>query len=221
MEKSEKLDGKVEKLSAVLLTIAIIATAWCVYQASTWGGVMAFKLSEVNANTQKFVMNTIQQGQYSTIDILTFIEYVNALNDNNESLSDFYYHRFRQDFKPAVDAWLETNPLENPDAPPHPLVMPEYKKQFTEQAEQFASTSKIKLDEAVQANRNSDSYVLLTVIYSSVLFLGGVLGKFRTNKVRITLLLIGISIFAVTTVGLVSLPVAPELSIEDISSIQN
>lgn len=208
METSGKSNGNIEKLSAVLLAIAIIATAWCVYQASTWGGIMTFKLTEVNANTQNFVLNTIQQDQYSTIDILTFIEYVNALNDNDKSLSDFYYQRFRQDFKPAVDAWLETNPLENPDAPPHPLVMSQYKKQFTEQAEQFASTSKIKLDEANQANKNSDNYVLLTVVYASVLFLGGVLGKFPANKVRITLLLIGISVFAVATAGLFSLPVA-------------
>ena len=221
MEKSEKLDGKVEKLSAVLLTIAIIATAWCVYQASTWGGVMAFKLSEVNANTQKFVMSTIQQGQYSTIDVLTFIEYVNALNNDDKSLSDFYYQRFREDFKPAVNAWLETNPLENPDAPPHPLVMPQYKKQFTEQAEHFAFTSKIKLDEASKANKNSDNYILLTVVYSSVLFLGGVLSKFHTNKVRLILFFVGISVFAITTIGLFSLPVAPEISIDGMPTIEN
>ena len=213
MEKSGKLDEKVEKLSAILLAIAIVATAWCVYQASIWSGIMTFTLSEVNANNQKFVMNTIQQGQYSTIDILTFIEYVNALNDDDKSLSDFYYQRFRPDFKPAVDAWLETNPLVNPDAPSHPFVMPQYKKQFTEQAEEFASTSKIKLDEARQANKNSDNYVLLTVVYSSVLFLGGILGKLRTDKMHIALFLVAIGIFTIATIGLFSLPVAPELSV--------
>jgi hypothetical protein len=55
------------------------------------------------------------------LDAITFIEYVKALNNNDEKLAQFFFERFREDFKPAVEAWLKTNPLENPDAPPTPF----------------------------------------------------------------------------------------------------
>ena len=207
-------DKKVEIISAVLLSIVIISTAWCAYQSTLWSGIMTFRLGEVNANTQKYVMSTIQQSQYSTVDVITFMEYINALNSNDEKRTQFFFERFREDFKPAVEAWLKTNPLENPDAPSHPLMMPEYKKTFSEDAEKFAEQSAIKLNEASQANKNSDNYILLTVIYASVLFLSGVLSKFPGLKVRTSLLTIGIIIYVITTIGLFSLPLAPELIID-------
>ena len=45
---------------------------------------MTFTLSEVNSNTQKYVMNTIQQSQYSTVDAIMFMEYIKAVNDKDE-----------------------------------------------------------------------------------------------------------------------------------------
>jgi len=210
----KNVDKKIEIISAVLLSIVIVSTAWCAYQSTLWSGIMTFTLSEVNANTQKYAMNTIQQSQYSTIDAITFIEYVNALNNNDEELAQFLFERFREDFKSAVEAWLKTNPLENSDAPPHPFVMAEYKKTFSEDADKFAVQSTIKLKEASQANKNSDNYILLTVIYASVLFLSGVLSKFPSLKVRTSLLTIGIIIYAITTAELFSLPLAPELIID-------
>jgi len=204
-------DKKTEIIGAVLLSIVIISTAWCAYQSTLWSGIMTFTLGEVNANTQKYVMSTIQQSQYSTVDAITFIEYVKALNNNDEKLAQFFFERFREDFKPAVEAWLKTNPLENPDAPPTPFLMPEYKKTFSEDAEKFATQSAMKLEEATQANKNSDNYILLTVIYASVLFLSGVLSKFSGFKVRTSLLTVGMIIYVIATVGLFSLPFAPGL----------
>jgi hypothetical protein len=89
--------------------------------------------------------------------------------------------------------------------------MPEYKRTFSEDAEKFAIQSAMKLEEATQANKNSDNYILLTVIYASVLFLSGVLSKFSGFKVRTSLLTVGIVIYIIATVGLFSLPFAPRL----------
>lgn len=209
---SKEFDKKIETLSVVILALAIIATGWSAYQSTLWSGIMTFTLSEVNANTQKYVMSTIQQSQYSTVDAITFIEYIKAQNDNDDDLSNFFYQRFRSDFKPAVDAWLETNPFENPDAPPHPFVMQEYKKTFSEDAKKFADDATIKWKDAAQANKNSDNFMLLTVIYASVLFIGAILSKFSEIKLRTFLLILSGIIFAIATVSLFSLPLAPQLS---------
>lgn len=209
---SKEFDKKIEALSAVILALAIICTGWSAYQSTLWSGVMTFTLGEVNANTQKYVMSTIQQSQYSTVDAITFIEYVKAQNDKDEKLSGFFYQRFRDDFKPSVDAWLKTNPLENPDAPSHPFVMLEYKKTFSEDAKKFADDAAMKWKDAAQANKNSDNYMLLTVIYASVLFIGAILSKFSEIKLRVFLLITSGIIFAIATASLFSLPLAPALS---------
>ncbi|MBS3922166.1 MAG: hypothetical protein KGZ37_03340 [Nitrosarchaeum sp.] len=209
---SKEFDKKIEALSAIILALAIICTGWSAYQSTLWSGVMTFTLSEVNADTQKYVMNTIQQSQYSTVDAITFIEYIKAQNNKDDKLSDFYFQRFRDDFKPAVEAWLKTNPFENPDGPPHPFVMSEYKKTFSEDAKKFADNAALKWGDALQANKNSDSYMLLTVIYASVLFIGAILSNFSEIKLRMFLLILSGVIFVIATVGLFSLPLAPSLS---------
>ena len=127
-DKTDSTDNRLELIAAILMSLVVIATAWSAYQSTLWGGIQTFTLREVTSASQKVTMTTLQQGQYTIIDILTFMEYINALHNNDQKLSEFYFDRFRPDFKPAVEAWLETKPLENPDAPPHPFVMTEYRK---------------------------------------------------------------------------------------------
>ena len=50
--------------------------------------------------------------------------------------ADFYAERFRGEFKPAFDAWLATKPLANPDAPPSPFEMAEYRVALRDRAAQ-------------------------------------------------------------------------------------
>lgn|SRR5574341_2675587 len=209
-DKTERVDQRIEVLSAILMAMVVVATAWSAYQSTLWGGIQTFKLREVTKNSNLFSMKTIQQGQYTGIDAIMFMEYINALHDNNQNLSEFYFERFRPELKAATLAWLETNPFENPDAPPHPFAMPEYNRIFAEEAEQFANESETKLEEAQQANQNSDNYVLLTVIYASVLFIGGIMSKFSSRKLRLILVLVGMVIFSVTTAVLFSMPIAME-----------
>ena len=61
------------------------------------------------------------------IDVATFTQWVNAYAQEQTELADFYFKRFREEFRPAVDAWVATTPLENPDAPLTPFAMPQYK----------------------------------------------------------------------------------------------
>ncbi len=151
MSEKKESNDRLEMLGAILMALVVVATAWSAYQSTLWGGIQTFTLRDATSAGMKVTMTTIQQGQYSTADAIMFMEYINALHNNDKQLSDFYFERFRPDFKPAVEAWLETNPFENPDAPPHPFVMPEYKKTFSEDAERFATEQAIKLQEAEQA----------------------------------------------------------------------
>ncbi|HUT05432.1 MAG TPA: hypothetical protein VMW74_01925 [Nitrosopumilaceae archaeon] len=210
LNKKTSLDKKIDLIITVILSVSIVSVAWCAYQSTLWSGIQTFAIKESNGSMQQFILNTIQQSQYSTIDVITFIEYVNALNNNDEKSSEFYYQRLRPDFKPAVEAWLKTNPFENPSAPPHPFVMSEYRKTFSEDAEQFLAKSTEKTEEAVTANGNSDSYVLLTVIFSVLLFMGGIQKKVKITS-NIFLLISCIVTFSLATISMLSLPIAPKL----------
>ena len=209
-DKNEQADHKIEIITAVMLAVIIVAIAWCSYQSTLWGGIQTFKLRDVNSASLKFVMKNLQQGQYSLLDAMTFIEYINAVHYKNQELSDFYFERFRPEIKTAVQAWLETDPLKNPNAPATPFAMSEYNQTHYLEAQQFAKESELKLEEAQQANQNSDNYVLMTVIYASVLFIGGILGKMFSRQVRLILLITGLSITSVATVIVFFMPIATE-----------
>ena len=66
-------------------------------------------------------------GQLTQIDIATFTQWVDATVAGNAELAGFYEQRFREEFQTAFDAWQATQPLTNPDAPPHPFALREYK----------------------------------------------------------------------------------------------
>jgi len=211
MSEKKVFANRMELLSVMLLALIIVFTAWSAYQSTLWGGIQTFKLVDVNAANRQASELNLQQGQYTMIDVMMFTEYVNAVNNDDQKLSDFYFERFRPDFKPAVQAWLDTNPFDNPNAPPHPFVMKEYKRTFAEQAEQKLKIAESKMDEAQQANQNSDNYVLFTVIYASILFLGSIATKFSSVRLNQICFIIGVSSFTVITVSLfVIMPIAME-----------
>lgn len=211
MSEKKVSANRMELLSVMLLALIIIFTAWSAYQSTLWGGIQTFRLADVNAASRQAAELNVQQGQYSMVDIMMFFQYVNAVNNNDQKLGDFYFERFRPDFKPAVQAWLDTDPFDNPDAPPHPFVMKEYKKTFAEQAEQKLKIAESKMDEAQQANQNSDNYVLFTVIYASILFLGSIATKFSSIRLNRICFIIGLVSFTVVTISLfIIMPIAME-----------
>lgn len=210
-DKTSSNEHRIEILTALLLALIVVATAWSAYQSTLWNGIQTFLLADYNRASRQAAALTLQQGQYTTIDVVTFIGYINALHSDDQNLTKFYFERFRPDFKPAVQAWLETNPLENPNAPPHPFVMTEYKKTFAEEAEKQTDVAESKLEEAQQANQNSDTYVLFTVVFASILLVAGITTKFASTRLNLVCLVIGMTAFSVMIASmLILMPIATE-----------
>jgi hypothetical protein len=174
----------VEILSAIVLALATIASAWSAYQATRWGGVMSIEFSQANASRTLAMESYTEAGQLSQVDVATFIAWAEAVSNEDQVLQDFLRARFRPEFGVAVDAWVETQPLQNPDAPATPFVMEEYQVE----AEARGDTLLAAADEhgvlAREANQTGDNYVLTTVLFASVLFFAGIATKFtgRTAK---------------------------------------
>ena len=71
------------------------------------------------------------------VDIAMFFQWANATAADDRELADFYTERFRAEFRPAFDAWLATDPLTNPSAPPTPFATDQYQLAARTEAERL------------------------------------------------------------------------------------
>jgi len=202
-----RLHVHAELLATILLAVAAVATAWSSYQSARWSGVQANDYSAGNAARVESTGLATQAGQKTEVDVLTFTQWVDAYSTGDRNLADFYFQRFRPEFKPAVKAWVATKPLKNPNAPPTPFAMPQYVV-----AENAESASKVRTAEqataaAQEANQRSDNYVLAVVLFAASLFFAGISTKLSAPRQRTFVLGLGYLVFIGTAVWVATFPV--------------
>jgi hypothetical protein len=200
----------VEIACALVLALATMASAWCAYQATLWGGVQTFRLAAASKAGRDNVKNSIEGMQARSFDATMFIHYLEARAQGRKDLEDLLYRRFRPEMKRAVDAWLKTEPFANPEAPPHPLKMKEYVLEVETEAGKQAEIGIQMETDAKHANENSDRYVLLTVLFASVLFFGGITGMIDIPWLRKTLGILALTFFLSIMIFLVTMPICRE-----------
>src|SRR5262249_38165752 len=118
-------------------------------------------------------------------------------------------HRFRPSFRVAFHAWLATDPFHNPNAPPGPTYMPEYRVP--------AQTRSIALDRAANGKYatgtrdglTSDNYVKITVFLAAVLFMVGIGSTFKLLGVRYALVVFGTALLILSVVLILREPGLP------------
>lgn len=200
-------DRWLEIVSAILLSLATVASAWCAYQSARWNGVQALSFSAANGARTESVRMSNTALQLTSIDVGMFVQFASAYSEDNQFLYDFLYQRFRPEFKTAVDAWIATQPLKNPEAPSSPFAMEAYQSAAQDESDRLLAVAEQKLDEAEQANQTSDNYVLLTVMFASVLFFGGISTKFDNFRIRAALITFALLIFTSGMIIVVSYPI--------------
>ena len=199
-----------EFIAAALLGLATLGSAWSGYQSGLWGGIQDFRIAESLATGRKAAENAVYANQLRGIDVVLFERYASAVSENNKQLSDFLVQRFRPEFKPAFDAWVATKPLKDPAAPRSPFVMKEYSLAAEKEAQQQRHVEAEKFAEANNANRVSDTYLLLTVLFSVVLFLAGITAAFERRTLRIAVLALSVAILTGASIAVAVLPLAVE-----------
>jgi hypothetical protein len=195
---------------AVVLALATTCSAWCAYQSKLWGGVQMARAGAAAAAARDSTMNSLAAVQKRTFDASMFITYMQARIDGNRAVEEFLAPRFRPEMKSAVDAWLKLDPLHNPAAPPNPFLMAEYQQKELGEVARQEEISAALLAGTRDARRNSDDYVLLTVVFASVLFFGGIARAFDVRSLRISLAALAVLLFAATLVVLTTLPICRE-----------
>lgn len=196
-----------ELLATILLAIAAVATAWSSYQSARWSGEQTIDFSNANAARVESTRAATQAGQEIQVDVLTFTQWANAYAKKQKKLAQFYFDRFRKEFKPAVHAWIETKPLTNPKAPPVPFAMPQYKLKSETESEQLLDEAEEQGAKARQSNQRGDNYVLAVVLFAASLFFAGISTKLSRPRQRVGILALGYLIFIGTAIWVATFPV--------------
>ncbi len=217
-------NDRIELIATIVLAIATILTAWSAFQSGKWGGTQSVNFSEAGAARTESTRFDTRAGQLAQIDVAMYIDWVSALVEDIESraipalspgtyeptpgtISGFLYLRFRDEFRPAIDAWIATDPTNNANAPPTPFVMEEYSVADADEADRLAAVADEKAQAARDANQTGDNYVLTMVLFASVLFFAGVSSKMNRPRNRMLVLGFGLVTLTVGIVILVTLPI--------------
>jgi hypothetical protein len=202
-----RFDRRIEFVSAILLALATVCTAWCGYQAARWGGEQTTHFVEASAANVTAAQLANKATQITAVNVGLFVEWAAALSQEDQALADFLYQRFPLELKMALDDWLATEPLQDPQAPASPFAMPQYVLPESEEAQRFAAQADELFAQASLENETSDQYVLLTVIFASVLFFAGISGKFESQLIDVGMLAFAIILFLVGVVVLFTYPI--------------
>jgi hypothetical protein len=205
--EKDRRDHRLEITCAIVLSLATMSSAWCAYQSTRWGGVQTFRLAAANKANRLSSAANLTALQFQAFDASMGISWMQAKYEGNKRQETFLFDRFRPEMKKAVEAWLKTDPFSNPAAPLGPIKMAEYAQTELAEAKRQDERSAKEYEAAMLANQTSDAYVLLTVLFASVLFFGGIAGTLDSRRLRISILAIALALFVVTFGFLATMPI--------------
>jgi len=196
----------IEPVTALLMALATLSTAWCSYQSAAWTRKSNRLMNEFNALGRKAGLLSIQGIQQATIHTTMFMQMLAAQQGGNEQLANFYIERFSPDVRKAYDAWLAQKPFENPNAAPHPFVPKLYEVPGTREAAEANAKAANSLQEARNAGTVSGQYLANTVLFAAVLFFASASGKFEQRRVRVLAFAFAVAVFAFAVIRTTMLP---------------
>ena len=192
LTSQQRTDRWFQVVTAIMLGVVAVATAWSVYQATRWAGEQSTLYAQASALRVEATRDSTLAGQLRLNDFISVNNWLNAYTQGNTKLAKIFQMRFTPALQVAFEAWLATNPFNNPNAPPGPLFMPQYKISLDEKANQLDAQAANTFDKGLAAKEQGDAYVLNTVFLATVLFLTAISENFKWNRVRAAILAIAL-----------------------------
>jgi hypothetical protein len=174
-----------------MLSLATLGIAWSGYQAAKWSGLQARRYTQ--ASTARSLANQAATlaTEDRTQDLLNFNRWLEVYTAGDTRLASLYERRFREEFRPAFERWLASDPLDNEDAIPSPLRETNYKLANMEEADRLERVGDERFAQGKEATERADDYVFVTVFFAVVLFFAGISLRFRWFPMRVLILGLG------------------------------
>jgi hypothetical protein len=142
-------------------------------------------------------------------DSSTFTAWFTAFTLGDPQKQAVAERRFRPEFKVAFDAWIATDPFHNPQSPPGPTYMPQYKLADQAKADALDREAVAASAAGNHAGQVGDDYIRITVFLAAVLFLVGIGSTFKLHTVRYALIGVGSVLLILATVLILQQPGVP------------
>jgi hypothetical protein len=209
----DKPDGHrhrvVHVLEASLLAVVTVLTAWSGFSAAKWSTDSRIQLAKASTLRTHASREDLTAMELRNFDSSTFQNWFSAFLAHDATGEAIAIRRFRPEFKTAFDAWRATNPETNPNAPPGPTYMPEYKQPDLDMSVALDHQADTAFDEGEKAGQHDDEYVRITVLLAAVLFLIGIGSTFRAVGIRYALVGVGLGLLLFAVVLILQEPRPP------------
>lgn len=205
----------IEIVVAIFLGVTALATAWASWIGSLHGGNQATNYTtsnnmaadgnaRYNEAAQAYMQDMLLWNEISDLRIeYTFAE-ENGDTAEMEKLDWKLNQLYNDNCSDALyDAILWADEQEEYASP---FEMEGFVDSYFEDAMTVLAESEEILEQGKQDNKNGDSFGLVTVIYSVVLFLLGIVGTFKNLPNRYIVLAVALVGFLVATIYMVTLP---------------
>jgi hypothetical protein len=196
----------VQVCEAVLLALVTLAAAWAGYSAAKWSTESRVDIAQASRLGNLATRDDLAAISLRNFDASTFNAWFIAFTLNSPQKEAIAVHRFRPQFLVAFNAWLATDPLHNPHAPPGPTYMPQYKLPQQAQATALDNESEAELQAGNQAGLTGDNFVRITVLLAVVLFLVGIGTSFKLKRIRYALVAFGSALLIAAVVLILQQP---------------
>ncbi|MBR3738577.1 MAG: hypothetical protein IKN26_07560 [Eubacterium sp.] len=205
---------KLETVVAILLGIATLLSAWATWIGTLHGGIQSINFTksnnmaaegsaEYNLGLQLYLSdymawNVIRDYNYE-------LETAKAEGDKakveliKKKIEDFKKQNISETLAEGIK-WMEKNNEDNP------FNMPGMSENYFESAQEKVDLSHELLEEGKRDNTKGDSYHLVTVIFSLVLFLLGIVGTFKNMPNRIAVLSIAVVALVFAVIYMLTIP---------------
>ena len=179
-----------ETVEAVVLAIIAILTAWGGYQAALWNGHQAELYSIAGKLRVQAEGATTTANQERLYNSGTVVEWLKAEAQGQQKLADLFERRLLPEFRPAFQAWKQTDPLNNPNAPAGPQLMTAFHSTKTDEATKLNEQAASTFEQGNVARQHSDEYVRVTVTLATLLLLISIAQRFKVHAVRVGLAIV-------------------------------
>ena len=211
---------RVETIVAVLLGITTLLSAWAAWIGHLHGGVQAIRFTESNHAASQGTAEYNLGMQLYLADYMVwnaakdyYYELEEAKADGDQTKIDLISDKIKKfEDQNASDLlregvkWMEKNNEDNP------FNMPGMAEKYFEEAQKTLDDSQELLEKGKQDNAKGDSYQLVTVIYSLVLFLLGIVGTFKNMPNRIAVLAIAVMFLIIGVIYMCTIPLPTDFN---------
>lgn len=228
------LDEIIELIVVVMLGVTALLTAWGSWIGSLHGGNQATSYttsnnlasegnSEYNAGIQQMNQDMLLWNDISDMqmeinfalengDELTvakvcyqlFYKLDENLSERMAEAIGWNYNMSEAEYsdpEATVLAWMESD-----EAYTSPFFDADYLAGYIETANELLAQSQQELEAGKAANANGDAYGLVTVIYSVVLFLLGIVSSFSNSKNKLVIVIVSLAAFLFATIYMFTIP---------------